>query len=84
MWAKDALLNVSLYEQYETRLKEKFEMDVDIVSVQNKKVLPQNCEKNISETMIKVSQKGNIILKQSVLTEQYANVSKRKNENKEN
>ena len=41
--------------------KKKFEMDVDKVSVQNKKVLPQNCEKNIPETLIKVSQKGNII-----------------------
>ena len=36
-WSNDALLNVSLYEQYETRLKEKFEMDADKVSVQNKK-----------------------------------------------
>ena len=66
--------------------------------MQNDKVLRKYCESNISETLLKVSQKGNIIetrreivtpnkdgtLKRSVLTEQYANVSKRKNENKEN
>ena len=73
-------------------------MDIDKLPVQNDIVLPKFVENNSSETLLKVSQKGNIIetrreifipnkdgtLKKSVLTEQYANVSKRKHENKEN
>ena len=97
-WSKDALLNIGLYDQYKTWLGENFEIDFDKLSVQNDKNLPKYCESNIPETLMKVSQKGNIIetrreivtpnkdgtLKRSVLTEQYANVSKRKHENEEN
>ena len=98
VWSKDALLNVGFYEQYKTWLGKYFEMDIDKLPVQNDIVLPKFVENNSSETLLKVSQKGNIIetrreifipnkdgtLKKSVLTEQYANVSKRKHENKEN
>ena len=92
-WSKDALLNIGLYEQYETWLWEKFDMEIEKVSLQNKK-MPKYNENNIPETFLKVSQKGNIIetrreiitpnkdgtFKRSVLTEQYANISKRKHE----
>ena len=69
-------------------------MKIEKNSVQNEKIMPKYDENNIPETLLKVSQKGNIIetrreiitpnndgtFKRSVLNEQYANISKRKNE----
>ena len=97
-WSKDALENIYLYEEYKSWLEHQFEIDFDDSDNKNVEMSSQISSINSPQTIIKVSQKGNIIqaqretitcnkngtIKRSILNEQYANISKRKHDNDEN
>ena len=60
-WSKDALENFHLYAEYKTWLEQEFEIDVDNFDNKKIEVPPRNSRIDSPETIIKVSQKGNII-----------------------
>ena len=63
-WSKDALSNISHYEEYKTWLEQPYDMEINELNVERTRPHLQESNKNpaqFQEAYLKVSQRGNII-----------------------